>query len=447
MVRSFKFQLCHPSGGFFAQDRGRQRGEWDSSGTVEAENSATSQHIFFRKPVTGTLTGENDHKTTSSERPRTTTDPPLSRQSLCGAFTNVSTHSTMNTNPILHQKRVSRFLGLPLIALFTLSAQAQTPPTITRQPVSQSHSLGATATFTVSATGSSPLSYQWQHNDADLGGAISRTLTLTNLSLIHAGTYRVTVSNAAGTTISDPAELDVDSTFTKIATGDYVRASENGVAWGDYDGDGLLDLYSGGSSVYRNNPDRPGTFTRTAITSGINTTDGAFGMWADSDNDDDLDLFVPLGSDGVSQPNRFLRNEGNGRFQRITTGSFLNDMGPTSFAAWGDYDRDGFLDLFCANFEPGTSTASYLYHNNRDGTFTRVQAWQIATYTTRAFACNWVDVNGDGWLDVTVGTNPGGQVVCWENQQGQGFERFVLPGGGGPYILCLLYTSPSPRDS
>jgi hypothetical protein len=341
--------------------------------------------------------------------------------------------------PILRHTSACALAELLVVTSSSLSVLAQTAPLITRQPVSISRSLGASAEFAVSVSGDAPLTYQWQHEGVDLSGATKRTLTITSVALLDSGSYRLIISNSVGTAKSDAAELDVDPTFTKVSAGDFVKNSEwSGISAGDYDGDGFLDLYAGGPYVYRNDPARPGEFKKVSIGGGISTNPGdGFGLWGDYDNDGKLDLFVTQGADGNPLPNRLLHNEGNGIFRQINTTTFSSDSGSFSFgAAWGDYDRDGYLDLFVANNNAGTKSVarSSLYHNRGDGTFTRVTDWEIGTSEANAFGCNWSDVNGDGWPDLTVGVNPGGQSIYWENQQGKGFERFVLPGGGGDFI-------------
>jgi len=83
-------------------------------------------------------------------------------------------------------------------------------PTITAQPQNVNVTAPNGASFSVSATGSTPLSYQWKKNGADIAGANASTLTLASTSTADSGAqFRVAVSNAAGTAISDPATLTV----------------------------------------------------------------------------------------------------------------------------------------------------------------------------------------------------------------------------------------------
>ena len=82
-------------------------------------------------------------------------------------------------------------------------------PVIGAQPVSQTNLAGSTAIFSVSATGSSPLSYQWNFNGTNLDGATNSTLTLTNVQANQAGNYAVLVTNLFGSAVSSNASLTV----------------------------------------------------------------------------------------------------------------------------------------------------------------------------------------------------------------------------------------------
>jgi hypothetical protein len=84
-----------------------------------------------------------------------------------------------------------------------------TPPAITSQPINQSLTVGQTATFLVSASGTSPLSYQWQFGGANISGATNPILTLANVQTTNAGIYSVVVTNLAGSVGSSNATLAV----------------------------------------------------------------------------------------------------------------------------------------------------------------------------------------------------------------------------------------------
>ncbi len=153
---------------------------------------------------------------------------------------------------------------------------------------------------------------------------------------------------------------NADGTFTDVTgtAGVAGSASSRGVAWGDYDNDTYLDLYVANASgaantLYRNLGN--GTFAEVtgAVVSDVNT--GACPAWADYDNDSDLDLFLSV----ANGPNKLYRNEGGGAFSDVSAAAGLDDAGVSIGASWGDYDGDGQMDLFVANF----GQADRLYKN------------------------------------------------------------------------------------
>jgi hypothetical protein len=192
-----------------------------------------------------------------------------------------------------------------------------------------------------------------------------------------------------------------DGTFTRVTAGAIATDDTNseGASWGDYDNDGYLDLFvavglGGDDLLYRNNGD--GSFTKIASgpvgQSGGNSRGCA---WGDYDNDGRIDLFV---ANEQGQNNFLFHNDGGGTFTRITSGSIVNDGGPSYGCAWGDYDNDGFLDLFVANLNQN----NFLYHNNRDGTFTRITSGRIVNDGGASQGCAWGDYDNDGLLDLFV---------------------------------------------
>jgi hypothetical protein len=189
--------------------------------------------------------------------------------------------------------------------------------------------------------------------------------------------------------------------FTKI-TGSPVYSdggSSYGCSAGDFNNDGFTDLfvsnYNENNFLYANNGD--GTFTK--ITEGPVVNDGGKSVgaaFADYDRDGWLDLFVC----NRNQPNFLYHNLGNGTFEKITGGSIVTDNDNSSGCAWADYDNDGWPDLIVANVQ----TPNCLYHNNGDGTFTRISEGPVATDVSNCSGASWGDCNNDGYLDLFIST-------------------------------------------
>jgi len=198
--------------------------------------------------------------------------------------------------------------------------------------------------------------------------------------------------------------------FTKITSGPMVSdgGDSRAVNWIDYDNDGDVDLFvtngpqQGESNFfYENNGD--GTFTKIdtiVIAQDGKASDGS--SWGDIDNDGDLDLFV---ANWWGQPNLFYLNNGDKTFTfqqgiLMTTETSYSETG-----SWGDYDNDGFLDLFICN--SGGNLKNFLYKNNGDGSFTKINDTFLGdTYKSRNI--DWVDYNNDGRPDIFV-TNENNQ--------------------------------------
>jgi phospholipase/lecithinase/hemolysin len=137
--------------------------------------------------------------------------------------------------------------SVPALATFLLLSLAGLPqaiaqPLITKQPTSIAVALGGSATLQVAAA-PMPLTFQWQFNGADLAGAISNRLTLTNVTLSDLGVYRVIVRDASSQVTSQPAVLKLARWTQMVAFGDSECMAQfsNGPSWVDNLG-GLLSL-------------------------------------------------------------------------------------------------------------------------------------------------------------------------------------------------------------
>ena len=266
-----------------------------------------------------------------------------------------------------------------------------------------------------------------------------------------------------------------DGTFTDVTEKAGVPGTGFGLGcvWGDYDNDGFPDLYVtqyGRNVLYHNNGD--GTFTDATDKAHVGGTD--FGTqfhsgatFVDYDRDGRLDLYVggyvTLARDSIlhcdfsgvltncppsfyaGSPDILYHNNGDGTFTNVTEAANIYEPhGKNLSVGAGDYDNDGWPDLFVAN----DGLSAYLYHNEHNSTFQEVgllsgMALTAQGHIMAAMCISLGDYDNDGWLDLYISDFQGSSDHLWHNDQKGGFEevsdkagitgptRNVLGFGGG----------------
>lgn len=187
-----------------------------------------------------------------------------------------------------------------------------------------------------------------------------------------------------------------------------------GASFYDINGDGWDDvtLCSPGNNIhiYLNNN---GTLSAAPVYL-PNSSEAKMPLWGDFDNDGDADLLITK----ANAQTQLLRNDGDWAFTDITVASgipiqpFMRSYG----AAWGDYDRDGFLDLYICNYNFNGDISNYLLHNNGDGTFDPVHnELGVSNEVRPSFQPAFTDYNHDLWPDIYVINDKIDPNVLYEN--------------------------------
>ncbi len=216
---------------------------------------------------------------------------------------------------------------------------------------------------------------------------------------------------------------DGNGTFTELSNSgiDVHPKYFHGAAFADFDSDGYLDLIITNffsthfHQLYQNNGDNTFSLITNTPVSLVSERSMA-PILGDYNNDGLVDVYIPNGDD---RPNSLFKNLGNFQFERITSGSIVTDSKSSVGAAWGDYDNDGYMDLFVAN---ASNQNNNLYHNNGNGTFTKITQSVVTQEAGHSHSGSFMDVDNDGDLDLIV-TNDNGPNFFYVNDGSGNFSR------------------------
>jgi uncharacterized repeat protein (TIGR01451 family) len=238
--------------------------------------------------------------------------------------------------------------------------------------------------------------------------ATTRTLNLTGTGPASATQWQFN----AGRVVSRCAAFVEDS----AALGELTGVRDSSVDWGDYDGDGDLDILLTGRDryydpltvVYQNTG---GAFT-AAYTDTLLDLYHSSAAWGDYDNDGDLDILL-TGTDGATPLALVYENTGSG-FTEVTGWSLTGVYDGS--AAWGDYDNDGDLDFLTTGFDD-TDVVAHVYQNTGSGFVTDTVASENLTGVYDGSAA-WGDYDDDGDLDILL---TGDHLAAVYRNTGSGF--------------------------
>jgi len=225
---------------------------------------------------------------------------------------------------------------------------------------------------------------------------------------------------------------NINGTFVEeILISPQITSQVKQVNWVDIDNDGDKDLYVtsnvSGNRLFVNNGSM--SFQEVTSTCGLPTnnifTYGA--SWGDYNNDGYLDVFLSNRDVTGVVPNYLYKNNGDGTFVNVSNLVGILEVSDLSFcSAFFDYDKDGWQDIYVSNDR--VDNPNVLYKNNGDGTFTNVSVNTGTNLYIDAMSVTVDDYNNDGWLDIYVTNTPSGNVLL-KNNNGETFTNVASTAG------------------
>ena len=176
--------------------------------------------------------------------------------------------------------------------------------------------------------------------------------------------------------------------------------------WADYDGDGRYDLVACGMdtfcSLFHNEGKK---FRDVTLEAGFGRVESGFGAaWGDYNGDGKPDLYVARNGWGGPLPDSLMANQGDGTFKDVAKEAGIDEPGSGFHVTWFDYNRDGWLDIYVSNGVTLDPNINHLYRNNGNGTFTNVtkEAGLEEKQPAGTIGIAVGDYDQDGWPDLFV---------------------------------------------
>jgi hypothetical protein len=257
--------------------------------------------------------------------------------------------------------------------------------------------------------------------------------------------------------VAPQAGLSAVHESTTICSGTHYGS---GSAWADIDNDGDIDLFTtnhgGANHFYRNdgdgNSDGVPEFTDIAVSAGVDdASKSSIGsVFIDFDNDGDQDLYVThYGTNSLYQ-NRLIEDGGLAFVDVTGISGLAGAGGRTLMSAWGDYDQDGYLDVYITKHQCFLdTTADQLFHNDGDGSFTEVSDLLCSGASAPCDAVNglgfapaWLDYDNDGDADLYQANDN----IRGENQPNKLWRNDGSDGTGGWIFTNVSVSSMADLD-
>lgn len=218
-----------------------------------------------------------------------------------------------------------------------------------------------------------------------------------DIYVVNLGSANILYHNNGNGTFTDITEQ------AKVKAGIGPQSAGTAAVFSDFNGDGKQDLFAingyGLPSFFYVNTDNG--FNDETSEAGVGENDDSEGVAVgDYDNDGDMDLYVTnfAGAEGAPLQNILYRNNGKGIFEDATEEAGLVGENYSLGAVFGDLDNDGYLDLYVVN----NGEPNILYRNNGDGTFEDITADAGVGNINLGTTATLLDINNDGYLDIYV---------------------------------------------